>query len=78
NNVNIHQLKYWLRKIGGSHQSSKTRSKQEWVSLAIENESTRTLNESLQITVGSASIEVRPGFNPSFLMEVVKVLKHVK
>ena len=32
-------------------------------------------DESLQIKVGAASIEVNSGFNPSLLAEVIKVLK---
>ena len=44
------------------------------VPVVIENPKPE-LCEFLQNKVGSVSIEVNPGFNPSHLAEVVKVLK---
>jgi hypothetical protein len=74
NEISIHQLKYWLYKIDSSDSSQKSNNK--WIPIALE-ESDEQQNETLNIKVGSASIEVKPGFNPKLLAEVVKALKSV-
>lgn len=74
NEVSIHQLKYWLKKMDSPHSTQESSNK--WVSLALE-EPEEAFNETLQVKVGLASIEVQPGFNPSLLADVVKVLKTV-
>lgn len=71
NDISIHQLKYWIKRIEGSEYKPKTSS--QWV--PVELEDTTDKNETLQIKVGFASIEVKPGFNPSLLADVIKVLK---
>lgn len=70
NDLKEHQLKYWLKRIEGSN--SKQKSKAQWASVSIEEP-----NETLQIQIGEASIEVKPGFNPSFLADVVRTLKNL-
>lgn len=74
NDISIHQFKYWLKRIEGSKSKPKTNT--QWVPVELDNSSDeQTKNEALQIKVGLASIEVKPGFNPSLLVDVVKVLK---
>ncbi len=49
-----------------------------WVPLAInESSSFNNTNETMQIKIGQATIEVKPDFDPTFLANVVKVLKTV-
>jgi hypothetical protein len=72
NDLKLHQLKYWLKRVEGS--SAKQKPKTKWASVEIE-ETVEELNETLQIKVGQASIEVKPGFNPAFLADVVRTLK---
>jgi hypothetical protein len=70
NDLNVHQLKYWLKKIKGPKSTHENKSKFNPVLL----EETAT-NDTLEIKVGLASVEVRPGFDPSFLADVVRTLK---
>ncbi|WP_243293167.1 IS66 family insertion sequence element accessory protein TnpB [Bacillus sp. FJAT-47783] len=73
NDISIHQFKYWLKKIKDHHNTVKANNL--WVPVVIEEPKTKQeVCESLQIKVGSVSIEVTPGFNPSLLAEVIKVL----
>lgn len=74
NEISIHQLKYWLYKVDGSYSSPKPNSK--WIPVVLE-EPSEQQNEALHIKVGSASIEIKPGFDPTLLAEVVKALKSV-
>ncbi|MDQ0218636.1 IS66 family insertion sequence element accessory protein TnpA [Peribacillus cavernae] len=59
NDLNIHQLKYWLKKIKGPKSTNETKSKFTPVLLAET-----STNDTLEIKVGQASVEVRPGFDP--------------
>lgn len=75
--LSIHKLKYWLYKVDRpKHNDNK---KPNWISLAIEDEpsSTNDLIETIQIKIGQATVEVKPDFDPTFLANVVKVLKSV-
>jgi hypothetical protein len=72
NDISIHQFKYWLKKIKDHQIIRKTNN--HWVPVIIEDPKPEA-GESIQIKVGASSIEVKPGFNPSLLAEVIKVLK---
>ena len=68
-----HQLSYWLRKFP-LHESLPASSPQaDWVSFEWKNASCETTMP-LFIRVGQAVIEVRPGFNPTLLTDVVRAL----
>jgi hypothetical protein len=71
NDVNIHQLKYWLKRLKAPTEIKET----EWVPITIEDELSHGINDSLQVKIGQAIIEVKPDFNPSLLANVVKVLQ---
>ena len=71
NNLKLHQFKYWLKRLKGS--SAKQKPKTKWTSVEIE-ETVEERNETLQIKIGEAAIEVKPGFNPAFLADVVRTL----
>jgi hypothetical protein len=70
NKVNVNQLKYWIRKIKGPKRNRSTKSKFTPVVVTEP-----PVNESMEIKIGQASIEVQPGFNPSFLADIVRTLK---
>lgn len=75
NDLKVHQLKYWLKKIGDSNPNERPKTK--WTSISFEETTEKDSSESLFIKISEASIEVKPGFNPSFLTDVIKVLKTV-
>ncbi len=72
NDLNLHQLKYWLKRIEDS--TSTYESVTKWTSVTI-GEASEEISETLQVKVGQASIEVKPGFNSSFLADVVRTLQ---
>jgi hypothetical protein len=73
NNLSLHQLRYWLKKIQHTTKSE-AESSTKWIPVLME-EIPLEPTETLQIKIGEASIEVKPGFNPSFLADVVRTLK---
>lgn len=68
--VNIHQLRYWLKKINKSQATST-----EWVPMGIEKDTLDDSEEVLKVQVGQAIIEVKSNFNPAFLANLIKVLQ---
>jgi tRNA(Met) C34 N-acetyltransferase TmcA len=74
NDINIHQLKYWLKRIEDPSSTQKPSTK--WVSVVVE-EQPKEIDDILQIKIGHVTIDVKQGFNPSLLADVVKTLKTV-
>ena len=72
NDISIHQFRYWMKRIRDHYSTERTNN--PWVPIVIEDPKPEVC-DSLQIKVGSISIEVSPGFNPSLLAEVIQVLK---
>ena len=58
-----HQLRYWLRK---NRDSSKPT---EWIPLNLGGTET-----AVTLRVGQVAVDVRPGFDPTLLLSVVKTL----
>lgn len=71
NDLGVHQLKYWLKKLGKS--KPRSQSTTQWLPVALE-KPTQDNNETLLIKIGETSIEVKPGFNSTFLADVVRTL----
>ncbi|MDL0421959.1 IS66 family insertion sequence element accessory protein TnpB [Caldibacillus thermoamylovorans] len=72
NHVKLHQLKYWLKKLEKTNQISIPSPK--WVPITLDEQHAES-KDTLQIYIGQASIEVKPGFDPSFLADVVRTLR---
>lgn len=72
-NVTPRQLWYWLRKIKNKKPATPVKSTQ-WLPVEVRAEKPMVQNNTLLIKVGQASIEVRPGFDPKLLSEVVRLL----
>lgn len=74
NNLKINQLRYWLRKLRSTDVS--TMKHPQWLSVELDNPPEVPIqNNTLVVRVGKVSIEVKPGFDPSLLSDVVKTLK---
>ncbi len=72
NNIKLHQLRYWLYKDENAKSTSSPSA--NWVTVTMD-DSFYKAKDSLQINIGEASIEVKPGFDPSFLANVVRTLR---
>ncbi|RYD01524.1 hypothetical protein N752_29935 [Desulforamulus aquiferis] len=70
NDIKPQQLWYWLKKEKPSS-GEKTIS---WLPLDISNDADS--QTSLLVIVGPIAVEVRPGFDPKLLLDVVNTLKH--
>lgn len=73
NQVNIHQFRYWFRKFQLERQAQPA--SVQWLSVKMDDSPVEEDN-SLTIRVGQASIQVKSGFNPSLLRQVVQALAH--
>jgi hypothetical protein len=74
NDLKLHQFKYWLKRIEDSNSTQNNST--QWTSVTID-EAAKAVDEALQVKVGQASIEVKPGFNPTLLADVVRTLKSI-
>ncbi len=72
NNLKSGQLWYWVNKL--KQEEAKDSPATKWVPLEVR-ESSDGSEKSLIIKVGQAVIEVKPGFDPTLLTEVVRSLK---
>lgn len=68
----INQLRYWLRKLRSTDNSSVKQP--QWLSAEIDKSKVPIQNNSLVVRVGKVSIEVKSGFDPSLLSGIIKTL----
>ena len=73
NNVRPGRLWYWLRKHRSEERSPEVHSGQ-WLPVEVTEQGSTVQDDVLVITVGSASIQVRAGFDPGLLTQVVSAL----
>lgn len=68
-----HQLRYWLRKHKNINKPTVMPS--QWLSVELgELEPNSAQGIALLVRVGQATVEVKPGFNPALLSDVVRTL----
>jgi len=73
-NVTPRQLWYWLKKCRTGDEPRPAGSPVKWLPVEVSQAPCLGQENELLIRVGPASIEVRPGFDPALLGEVIKVL----
>lgn len=76
-NVTPSQLWYWLKKLKTIHalpSANSANSAVKWLPLEVSDQSSVDRDNTLLVRVGPASIEVKPGFDPALLSEIVRVL----
>lgn len=71
--VTPRQLAYW-KKVFKDKPDETVAPKSQWLSVNVDHQLAET-ESSLLVKVGSVAIEVRPGYNPSLLSDVVRTLK---
>ncbi len=71
NNVKPAQLWYWLRKFKTNNEAHNIHSSQ-W--LPVDVRDYIPMDNALLVRVGEACIEVKPGFDPALLSQVVRSL----
>jgi transposase-like protein len=71
--INRRHLWYWLRKYKETTQQQKPSSPQ-WASVEVAPTPLEP-SKTLQVKIGAASIEVKPGFNRALLSDVVRTLQ---
>jgi hypothetical protein len=71
-NISFHQMKYWIRNLSLSKRKrNKTSS---WVTVSSVPDPSPE-GPTLTVHVGGATIEIRTGFDPSLLGQVVRALE---
>jgi len=71
--VSPRQLWYWLRKYKNRDGIARGKTNR-WLPVEITEQTSIEQGHTLLVNVGTASIEVRPGFDPALLAQVVRVL----
>lgn len=72
--VTTRQLWYWMRELKELNQKS-MRGSAQWAAVNINKQRDETNDSTLRILIGSVAIEVKPGFHPSLLSDVVRTLQ---
>lgn len=72
--IKPHLLYYWAKRLTPPAVAAVTEA--QWLPVKVSDviDSQSVAGKGLDVRIGSATIEVRPGFNPRLLAEVVKVL----
>lgn len=73
--VTPRQLNYWLRKFKQAEPPTPANNRPQWIALNLHEEETSTEVPPIHIKVGGATIQVRHGFEPTLLADVVRTLK---
>jgi transposase-like protein len=74
NNLKPRQLWYWLRKHKNIETAPAVKPSQ-WLSVEVsELKPNSAQGSALLVRVGQATVEVKPGFNPALLSDVVRIL----
>ena len=72
NNISLRQFNYWL---GQENQSTYIKKDSpQWLPVEIKQENI-SKSTHLSIKIGSAKVEVHPGFDRNHLLDVLKILK---
>jgi hypothetical protein len=77
NNVKPERLWYWLRKHKTDKDTDKTTAlvqSNQWLPIEVYEHLAMEPSDGITVKVGKASIEVKPGFEPMLLSQVVRVL----
>lgn len=75
NDVNRRQLYTWMKKLGVSSERTVSGKPTPFVPVAVMPETEARSASTIQIQLGTAIIEVGPGFNSALLRDVVKALE---
>jgi len=71
--ISPRQLWYWLRKFKDRNGVTPGKSNR-WLPVEISNQSFIEEDHTLLVKIGPANIEVKPGFDPALLSQIVRVL----
>jgi hypothetical protein len=69
----VHKLDYWRRKLSHSAGTAPTVPVNQWVSLKI-NKELEEKDPHIDLWVGQARIEIRPGFDSRLLAEILQAV----
>jgi len=72
--VTDRQLWYWMRKLKKSEQLAPPASNPQWASVSIDEPASGGAVP-IQVRVGTIAVEVRSGFEPALLADVVRTLQ---
>ena len=75
NSIRVYQLDYWRKKFSRPDRSPAILPSNQWVPLQI---SDRAIEKDayIDLWIGSIRVEVRHGFDPQLLAEVLRVVGH--
>ncbi|MFD1929225.1 hypothetical protein ACFSFY_14375 [Sporosarcina siberiensis] len=74
NNLKSHQLRYWIRKFETTEIAAPTST--EWYSVDIDQQPAES-NAAVVVKVGTINVEVKSGFNPQLLIDVIRTLTSI-
>lgn len=74
NDIKVHQLYYWLKKFN-NEDSIQQETERNWLPVTLENKVPEFIQDDpIIIKIGKCTVDVKLGFNPIQLSEIIKVL----
>jgi hypothetical protein len=74
NDVKLDRFKYWLYKRKSSDSAPVDKKNKKWIAIETDPVASNIQEYALIVNVGQATIQVKPGFDPDLLSDVVKAL----
>jgi hypothetical protein len=74
NDVKLHRFKYWLYKGNNHITAPVAKNSKQWLAIEPAPVVLNIQENVLIVNVGQASIQIKPGFDPVLLSDVVKAL----
>lgn len=75
--VSLRQLYYWMDKLKRAGHVAAPATGPRWVSFTVQDSGADAEAPPIVVRVGHATVEVRQGFDPDVLAEVIRTLKAV-
>ncbi len=73
NGIRVYQLDYWRKKFLPSKRKPAIDSKNQWVPVKISNDPGEK-SSSIDLWIGTVRVEIKPGFDPTLLTEIIRAV----
>lgn len=74
--IKLNRFWYWSRKLRTQNQKDSSAEEVQWLSVQMDEPPLQ--ETTLTVQVGNVSIEVKPGFNPTLLQQVIQALSYAQ
>ncbi len=77
-NVSVCRFYYWRRKLSRTPALPNPQDNTQWIALPMRSAASVGQSKTLTVRIGSASIDVAPGFDPALLGQIARALESAR